>query len=76
MSNFIKIYTGNFVVVQKIIGMMAAQSMSPVIKDEMESARLAGFAASIPFQQEVHVRSDQLDKAVAIVQEALSEIEV
>ena len=76
MSDFIKIYTGNLVVVQKIIGMMAVQGISPVIKDEMESGRLAGFAASIPFQQEVHVRSDQLDKAVAIVQEALIEIEV
>ena len=74
-SHYIKIYTGSFIVLQLITEKLQAVGVTPIIKDEMESARLAGFGASIPFQQELYVHEDQLDKSAPIVQAALAEIE-
>ena len=74
-SHYIKIYTGSFVLVNLVTQRLQQAEISPVIKDESESGRLAGFAASIPFQQEVYVHEDELEKAAKIVQETLIEME-
>ena len=75
-TQYIKIYTGNFVLVQHIDTLLQEIGISPVIKDESESGRLAGFGSSIQGQQELFVHKDELDKAVPIVQGALVEIEL
>ena len=67
-SNYIKVFTGNFIVVQRISEELNAIGINPVIKDETESGRLAGFGASIQGLQEVYVHEDELDKAVEIVE--------
>lgn len=74
-TDYIKVYTGSMVVVQLLIDKLQAIGISPIIKDEMESGRLAGFGASIPFQQELYVHQDEIDKTVPVVQAALAEIE-
>ncbi len=67
-SNYIKIFTGNFIVVQRIVQSLEKKGISAVIKDETESGRLAGFGASIQGQQEIFVHKDELDKTVEIVE--------
>ena len=74
-SHYIKIFTGSFIIVQRITGKLKEIGISPVIKDETESGRLAGFGPPIPGQQEMFVHEDELDKATSIVQSALADME-
>lgn len=71
-SEYIKIYTGSFVITKLIISRLEEIGISPVIKDETESGRLAGFGAAIPGSQELYVHEDELDKAVPLVEEVRS----
>jgi hypothetical protein len=45
-SNYSKLYTGSFIVVQLITQNLEKQGITPIVKDETESARLAGFGTS------------------------------
>ena len=74
-SHYIKIFTGNFIVVQLLTTKLKEINISPVIKDETESGRLAGFGPPIPGQQELFVHENEIDKAVPIVESALAEME-
>jgi hypothetical protein len=68
-SDYIKIYTGSFIIAKLIISRLEEIGISPVIKDEAESGRLAGFGPSIPGIQELFVREEELNQAVPIVEE-------
>lgn len=74
-SEYIKIFTGNFIVVQLITDKLDAIGINAVVKDETESGRLAGFGASIPGEQELYVNKDELDTAVEIVESVTSELQ-
>lgn len=74
-SNYIKIFTGNFILVQRISEELNAVGINPVIKDETESGRLAGFGASIQGLQEIYVHEEEVSKAVEIVQSISTEFE-
>lgn len=63
------------IVVTNMVSKLESIGITPVIKDESESARLAGFGSSIQYFQEVYVRDDELDKAIIIIQEIISEME-
>ena len=43
---YIKLYQGSFIVVQMMRRHLENQDIKPIIKDESESARLAGFGVS------------------------------
>ncbi len=72
-SNYIKIYSGNAMIGKRIELELLEVGISPVIKDEAESARLAGFASSMLGNVELHVNTDEKKKAVAIVEKIISE---
>ncbi len=73
-SNYIKIFTGNFMIVQRIISELKAIHIYAVIKDPTESARLGGYGGGIlPGFQEIFVNKDELDKAVPIIEGINSE---
>ena len=74
-SHYNKIYTGSFVVVQLITTRLQEIGISPIIKDETESGRLAGFGSGIPGQQEVFVHENEMDEAVKVVESILAEME-
>lgn len=74
-SHYIKIYTGSFILVTNIVSKLEAAGITPIVKDETESARLAGFGPAIPGQQEVYVHESEIDKATPIVQGLVSEME-
>ncbi|MBJ6369384.1 putative signal transducing protein [Snuella sedimenti] len=74
-SNYIKIYTGDFIIVQRIVTELEAIDINPIVKDQTESARLAGFGGGIvPGFQEIFVNKDELDTAVSVVQSITSEL--
>lgn len=74
-SNYVKIYTGNTIVVQLMKQRLKDVGINPVIKDETESGRLAGFGTSLPGQPEVYVHESELGKAVQIVETVRNEME-
>jgi len=74
-SNYIKIFTGNFIVVQRIVSALEDIDINAVIKDESESGRLAGFGAAIQGQQEVYINKEELDKAVLVVESVTNELQ-
>ncbi|MDX1271665.1 DUF2007 domain-containing protein [Bizionia paragorgiae] len=74
-SEYVKIYTGNYIIVQLIKDRLEQVGISPVIKDESESGRLAGFAAALQGQPEVYVHEKELGEAVKIVETVRGEME-
>jgi len=74
-SDYIKIYTGSFIIAQLIVDQLEAIGISPLVKDETESARLAGFGSSIPGYQELYVTKDELDNSIPVVESVTSELQ-
>ncbi|WP_372518283.1 DUF2007 domain-containing protein [Xanthomarina gelatinilytica] len=70
-----KIYTGSFIIAQLIVDKLDAVGISPIVKDETESGRLAGFGSSVPGYQEIFVSEDELDAAVPIVESVTAELQ-
>lgn len=63
MSNsFILLFTGSLVDVQRIKGVLEENHIFPILKDESESARLAGFGVTNTMQQ-LWVPVSELEKA-------------
>lgn len=75
-SNYTKIYTGDFIIVQRIVSDLEKENIIPVVKDQTESARLAGFGGGIvPGFQQIYVHDDELEKAVLIVESITSQLQ-
>ncbi len=72
-TNYTKIFTGNTFISQRIISELREIGIEPVVKDESESARLAGFAANIDGNREIHVNLDEADKAKTVIKHVLAE---
>lgn len=68
-SNYTRIFIGSQVEAQGIVAKLKDVGIIAVVKDEAESARLAGFGSSPTSSTEVHVHNDELAKA----QEALNQ---
>lgn len=66
-SNYRKIYSGNRFTVQRIEEKLEEIGIKAILKDESESARLAGFAANVGGELEVHVHEDQFEQAMMVV---------
>jgi hypothetical protein len=66
--DFIKIFTGNAINVLALRNALEEKNIIAVIKDDSESARLAGFGMVAPGLQEVFVHEDELDQAIRIVE--------
>ena len=64
--SFVHIYTGSSVVVIALRNALQAENIIPVIKDESESARMAGFGITHDHQQ-VFVHQDELQKAKKVL---------
>ncbi|WP_242132941.1 putative signal transducing protein [Aestuariivivens marinum] len=74
-SNYTKIFTGSLVITQHIIQELEENGINAIVKDETESARLAGFGGGIvPGFQEIFVNNDELDEAMAIVKKIKAEM--
>ncbi|CAM4192903.1 DUF2007 domain-containing protein [Zobellia roscoffensis] len=66
-SNYTKIYSGNRFTAQRIEEKLLEVGIVAIMKDESESARLAGFAANIDGALEVHIQKEEEEKAMMIV---------
>ena len=67
MKDYQKIFEGSLVKAQQIVAALEEKDITPVIKNETESARLAGFAPPIVDNVQVYVYKDELAVAEYIV---------
>ncbi|CAI8216092.1 MAG: Uncharacterised protein [Formosa sp. Hel1_33_131] len=72
-SNYSKLYAGSFIVVQLITQNLEKEGITPIVKDETESARLAGFGTPTYGFQELYVHTSEQAKAEAIVKSTLEQ---
>ena len=70
-STYQHLFTGSTIDVLAIKIALAEAGISPVVKDESESARLAGFGTTAPMMQSVFVHRDECDKASEILSNLL-----
>ena len=66
-SEYIKIFTGDFLISQRIQQRLEDIGINAIVKNEDESARLAGFANPMPNLQDIYVHKSELDKAYEII---------
>ncbi|WMI64976.1 DUF2007 domain-containing protein [Aestuariibaculum sp. YM273] len=75
-SEYTKIYTGDAIMVKRFVLELEDANINPIVKDQTESARLAGFGGGIlPGFQEVFVHQDELERATQIINDITSELE-
>lgn len=74
-SEYIKLYGGNFILVTRIRSELEAQGIVPIIKDEGESQRLAGYGSLNQGFQELYVHENELKKATEILERVKTEME-
>ena len=72
---YAKVYSGNFILVTRVKDELEAKGIVPIVKDEGESQRLAGYGSMNQGFQEVFVHNDELDQALTIVEQVKAEME-
>ena len=65
-DSFSLLYTGSLIDVQRLKGALEEINIFPIIKDETESARLAGFGSPTMMQQ-LWVLATELEKAKTLL---------
>ncbi|MFD1064275.1 putative signal transducing protein [Winogradskyella litorisediminis] len=73
-SDYTKIYGGNFIMVGRVKSELEAAGIIPIIKDEGESQRLAGYGSVNQGFQEVFVNNEELNKALEITNRVIAEM--
>ena len=71
-SNYKKIFTGESLLAKQIVSKLHEIGIEAVVKDEAESARLAGFASSMLGQVELYVNNDEVESATKIVEDFIA----
>ena len=74
-SEYTRIYYGSFIVATRIKDELEQIGINPIIKDEGESQRLAGYGSMNQGFQEVYVHNDELKKATSIVNRIKADME-
>jgi hypothetical protein len=66
-KDFFHLFTGSSIEVLGIKDLLIQENIIPVIKDEGESARLAGFGVNNLFTQDIYVHIDEIEKAKKVI---------
>ena len=72
-SDYYKVFTGNGMMGKWIASELESVGISPILKNEGESARLAGFGILDNQSVELYVHKEERQKALAIVQDLSKE---
>jgi hypothetical protein len=66
-QDFVVVYKGSVVLSNRIINELLLNKISPIVKNESESARLAGFGFNIENEISVHVHLDEFEKSQKVI---------
>lgn len=75
-THYIKIYTGNLILVQLISNKLKDVGIIPILKNDMQTGFTAVLATDYEGLVEVYVHEDEADTAIPIVHRTLAKIEV
>jgi hypothetical protein len=75
MSNYIKVFTGDIIIAQRIISDLKKENIIPVVKDQTDYGLIPIFGSSNSILKQVFVHKDELDKAVLAVENITSELQ-
>lgn len=73
-SNYIKVFTGNLIITQRMIQTLKDSGINAVVREQNESS-LDPKIYGGHLLQEIHVHKDELDRAVTIIEEINSELQ-
>lgn len=71
MNDHIKIYTDSAIVINRIVQILGDNGIHALTKDNVESARVAGFGTSY-FDVELFVQQSDIEKAQSIIKAFLA----
>ena len=60
------VYSGSPMVIPLVFGALSNKKIYPIIKDEAESARLAGFGIN-SYEQKIFVNKNEVKKALGVI---------
>ena len=60
------VYSGSPMVIPLVCGAVSNEKIYPIIKDEAESARLAGFGIN-SYEQKIFVNKNEVKKALGVI---------
>ncbi|TLP81642.1 putative signal transducing protein [Maribacter sp. ACAM166] len=66
-SNYTKVFGGNSIKAHRVELTLRDNAIEPIVKDERESARLAGFGSPLSDLIEIFVHKDEELKALALI---------
>ncbi|PCJ97594.1 MAG: hypothetical protein COA50_03910 [Flavobacteriaceae bacterium] len=66
-STYIRLFTGNSMLVAKIVGRLEEVGIIPIVKDYNNSGRLAGFGQIFTGEQEIVVSEEEFSQARKIL---------
>jgi|TARA_B110000444_G_scaffold221905_1_gene223537 hypothetical protein len=66
-EDFVIVYKGSVVLSNRIINELILNKINPIVKNESESARLAGFGFNIENEISVHVHLDEFEVSQKII---------
>lgn len=66
-SDYIKVFGGNTTKSNRVEELLKENDISPIVKSESESARLAGFGTPLPHISEIYVHGDEEAKALELI---------
>ena len=75
-SDYIKIFSGTFIIVQLAVDRLQSAGINPIIKDEAGLGRHSGFGSTISGYQELYVNTNELDEAVRIIEAVKSDLKI
>ena len=68
MSNYIKVFTGDINIAQRIISDLEKENIIPVVKDQTDSGLTPLFGSSNSVLKQVFVHKDELERATPIIE--------
>lgn len=75
-SNYIKVFSGTFIIVQLAMDRLSSAGINAVLKDEFGFGQHSGFSSANTGYQELYVSKDELDEAVTIIEAVKADLEV
>ncbi len=75
-SNYIKVFSGTFIIVQLAMDRLESAGINAIIRDEAGLGRHSGFSSVNSDYQELYVSKEELDHAINIIEAVKSDLEV
>lgn len=74
-GEFIKIFSGTFIIVQLALDRLKSAGIHAILKDELGLGQHSGFSMPYNGYQEIYVNKEDLNEAVRIVEAVKSDLE-